>query len=472
MTRRIAIIGGGISGVAAAYEIAKNDSSDFALFEATKRLGGIVETVRRDGFVVECGPDSWVTEKTWAAELARELDLGGEILASQDQNRRTYLLAGNDLVPMPDHMRMMVPGDMNAIADSPLFTESAKRAYREEAGRAEQLRAEAATRPSDFDESVASFVKRHFGDEVTEKIAGPLLAGVFGGDIEKLSAAAVMPGFVNIERERGSLVRAVQEHRHSGNTKSVFTSLKSGLETLIEKMAERIPRAAIRMKEPVLSIARAGEEWRVNTSQAQEQFDAVIVATPVHVARELLCSVDEGFGALLEMRATSAIVVALAFAGAAAEYIRIPRGFGFLVQGQAHREIAQDSLLACTFVDQKFACRVPDGGRLLRAFFGNQAAEALMGEPDEKLTALACSQLSRVLGSLPEPAFSVVRRWPLSLPQYEVGHLQRVARLEAVVGKTHGLKLIGNGYHGVGLPDLVRMGRAAAHEPGNTHRGN
>ncbi len=224
---RIAIIGGGISGVATAFELSKQGHSDFVLYEASPRLGGIVETVRQDGFVIECGPDSWVTEKPWARELAIELGLESEIIPSNDVRRRTYLLEGDQLIPMPDGMRMMVPTDLEAIATSPLFSEEARQAYREEPLRAAELKAFAAARSPDEDESVASFVERHFGAEVAEKIAGPLLAGVFGGDIRQLSAGAVMAPFVAMEREHGSLVLALQQRRENDEgRRSVSTSLK------------------------------------------------------------------------------------------------------------------------------------------------------------------------------------------------------------------------------------------------------
>ena len=245
---RIAIIGGGLTGVSAAYELTRRGHTDFVLYESSPRLGGIVETHRPQGsnagFVIECGADSWVTEKPWARELAIELGLEAEILPSNDAHRRTYLLQDGKLIPMPDGMRMMVPTDLEAIAESPLFSEEARRAYREEPSRAEELKAFAAARSADEDESVATFVQRHFGSEVTEKIAGPLLAGVFGGDIRKLSASAVMANFVKMEREHGSLILGLRKHSRDGKSQPVFTSLRSGLQSLIEGMAAIIPAIA------------------------------------------------------------------------------------------------------------------------------------------------------------------------------------------------------------------------------------
>src|SRR5579862_1370916 len=231
--KRVAIIGGGLSGLAAAYQLAKEEIH-FTLFEASNRLGGIVETVRRHGFVIECGPDSWVTEKPWARELAIELGLESEIIGSNDRWRRTYLLDGKRLVAMPDGMRMMVPTQWAPILDSPLFSWQARVAYLREFRRAEELK-QSSLREGE-DESVADFVRRHFGDEVTQTVAGPLLAGVFGGSIDRLSVRAVMPGFVKLEHEHGSLIAGLQQKQGS-SSETIFTSLKSGLETLITRMA-------------------------------------------------------------------------------------------------------------------------------------------------------------------------------------------------------------------------------------------
>lgn len=454
--RRVAIVGGGLSGLSAAYQLARDARSDFTLFEKSARLGGIVETVRRDGFVIECGPDAWVTEKPWTRELAIELGLEEEILLSNDAVRRTYLLRDGRLVPMPDGMRMMVPIQMDSILRSPLFSDSAKYAYRREPERADELKV-SALKPGE-DESVASFVRRHFGDQVNRAIAAPLLSGVFGGNVETLSVRAVMPIFVKMEQEHGSLIKALQSGRKRDKG-AVFTTLRSGLGTLIDRMADTITVEHMRLNSEVIAITRDSQRWRVRTADMEEVFDAVIVATPAHVTRGLLHELDDEFAKVLAMEATSAIVVALGFAPKKAHGVKIPRGFGYLVP-QERGENSQ--LLACTFVDQKFSYRVPNGGVLLRAFFGGDAGTVLLNETDETVIAIALRRLSEVLGALPAASISVVRRWPLSLPQYSVGHLERMARLEDLVSGFPGLHLVGNAYYGVGLPDMVRIGREAA----------
>jgi oxygen-dependent protoporphyrinogen oxidase len=455
--KRVAIVGGGVAGLAAAYELARlardGATVQVVLFESSTRLGGIVETVREGGFVIECGPDAWVTEKPWARELAEELGLSDEVMASNDAGRKTYVLIDKKLQAMPDGMRMMVPADLDALDASELFSAEAKQAYRDEAGRAEELR----TNAPPGDESVAEFVRRHFGEEVVEKIGTPLLSGVFGGDATKLSVRAVMAPFVAMEREYGSLVAALQSQVVAAKTRPVFTTLRSGMGTLVDRMIAAIPEDWVRLAAEVQFVSCGEEGWLVGTGRGVERFDAMMMAAPVDMARALLRPVDERAAQLMEMDASSAVVVGFGFADAAK--FAVPPGFGFLVPPGS-----DNLLLACTFVDQKFDDRVPEGGRLVRAFFGGRAAERLMRCGNDETAAVARLELARILGPLPEPQVTVVRRWPRSLPQYGVGHLERMKELDDRVDALDGLRLLGNGYRGVGLPDLIRDARAAARQ--------
>jgi protoporphyrinogen/coproporphyrinogen III oxidase len=460
----IAIVGGGIAGLATAYQLA-NDGVEFTLFEASERLGGIVETIHRDGFVIECGPDSWVTEKPWARELAVELGLEDQIIPSNDQWRRTYVLQGGmrqpQLLPIPDGMRMMVPTKWGPLLESPLFSWQARLAYLREPKRAEELKQSA----PDHDESVADFVRRHFGADAATTIAGPLLAAVFGGDIAQLSVRAVMPAFVRMEAEEGSLIQALQR-RVQPSSPAIFTTLASGLQTLIDRMVERLPAASVRLRKPVQRIDTDGGGWRISTADGSAKFDAVVLATPPHVTGPLLRQINQQGSRITELlpqQATSAIVVALAFAPEQAARLRIPRGFGFVVpQAPGQKPPQEYPLLACTFVDQKFPGRVPQGAILLRAFFGGHSGAALLNESNDELIQRARLQLGRVLGPLPQAVETVVRRWPLSLPLYAVGHPDRMAELESLLAVLPTLRLVGSAYYGVGLPDLVRQGRSAA----------
>jgi protoporphyrinogen/coproporphyrinogen III oxidase len=461
--KRIAIVGGGIAGVAAAYEIAKRRRAGAAveavLYEASTRLGGIVETVREAGFTIEGGPDGWVTEKPWARELAEELGLGGELVPSNDATRKTYVVVDSQLVAMPDGMRLMVPADLDALERSELFSDAAKAAYRGEIARAEELRAAA----PETDESVAEFVRRHFGDEVLEKVGAPLLSGVFGGDVTKLSVRAVIAPFVGMEREYGSLIKGLSVKGLTGQggkasrdgTGSLFTTLRSGLGTLIDAMVATIPAEWIRLFRPVAAVRRCAAGWEVQSSTGWESFDALMLAVPVDGAARLLRETDERAAELMAIEGSSAVVVGFGFA----QGFALPQGFGFLVPPTVG---AASSLLAGTFMDQKFAHRVPEGGRLLRGFFGGATADRLLKRGDAEIAALARKELETVLGiALPEAVVTVVRRWPRALPQYAVGHLERMAELDGRVQELGGLWLLGNGYRGVGLPDLVRDAREA-----------
>lgn len=455
MKRRVAVIGGGIAGVTAAWQLAQWDRAHgglaVALYEASDRLGGTVETVERDGFTIDCGPDGWVTEKPWAGQLARELGLHDKLIPSNDAGRVTYILRDGRLVAMPDGMRMMVPGNLAALESSALFSDEAKRAYAGEVGRAAELKANA----PEHDESVAEFVRRHFGEEVLRTVAAPLLSGVFGGDVAKLSVRAVMPAFVRMEREFGSLILAVQAGARISTAASIFTSVEGGTEALVHRMKAELPPPWLRMATAVSGLARSGDTWRVEAADGAEEFDAVMLAVPAHMACELLRPVSARAAELLEMEATSAVIAALAFE----ETFALPEGFGFLVPAGEN-----SSLLAATFSDQKYAARVPEGGRLLRAFFGGAGERQVRGRSDTEIAELALAELRTILGEVPEPAFTVVRRWPKSLPQYGVGHLERMSELEELARGMPGLFLLGNAYRGVGVPDLVRDSRAAARD--------
>ena len=456
--RRIAIVGGGIAGVTAAWQVARlaGEGADIeaTLFEASFRLGGIVETVESSGFIVECGPDGWVTEKPWACELAQELGLGDEIIPSNDATRKTYILIDGKLVAMPDGMRMMVPGDLDALDRSRLFSEAAKLAFRDEVRRAKELK----TKAPSCDESVATFIQRHFGLEVLDKIGAPLLSGVFGGDVTKLSVRAVMSTFVRMEREHGSLILALQRRASESvrQKPSVFTTLRNGSGTLIAAMIGQIPAHLVRLGTNVSAIAQVERGWEVVTANGREIFDGVMLATPVDVARALLEPIDPGMADMMQMEQSSAVVAAFGFGDA----IDLPGGFGFLVPPGTKGT----SLLAGTFVDQKFDCRVAEGQRLIRAFFGGATADSLLSASNDEIATLAMRELQQILGPIPAPVLTIVRRWPRALPQYAVGHLDRMAELFQWVRSFHGLWLLGNGYRGVGLPDLIRDARSAARE--------
>jgi oxygen-dependent protoporphyrinogen oxidase len=465
--KRIAIVGGGISGLTAAYILHRDysESCEFTLFEAEGRVGGIIETVHVDGFTIECGPDSWVTEKPWAEQLARDLGLAGELLGSNDHARRTYIARDASLTPLPEAMRMMVPADLNTVLASPLITEAAKQAYMAEPSRAAQLREHAlANRTAESDESVAAFVRRHFGDEVVETVAGPLLAGVFGGDIERLSARALLGPFIAMESAYGSLIVGLQQ-RSRVSEAPVFTTLASGLSTLVAGLLKTLPPASLQLSSPVLKLDIQPGGWAVETANGGERFDRVLLATSLDTTRRLLASLSskeaQRAATLLPTDAASGLVVAFGYGTQADPTPTIPDGFGLLVAAGPQKH---HSLLACTFLHQKFPGRTPEGGTLLRAFFASSAADELSRRSDTEIAAIARNQLTALLGPLPEHAdVTIVRRWPRSLPQYEVGHVTRMTQFDLCLSDLQGIAVAGNALRGVGLPDLVRDATKAAH---------
>jgi oxygen-dependent protoporphyrinogen oxidase len=519
--KRIAIIGGGISGLTAAYELElarqRGAAIDWHLYEASNRLGGIIETTRHSTpegeFILEGGPDGWVTEKPWARELAIELGLESELIYSNDATRKTYILTSESgtahkLQPIPDRMRLMVPEDLSALDNSPLFSQSAKQAYANELTRAAELKS---TTPAQ-DESVADFVRRHFGDEVLNTLAAPLLSGVFGGDVHKLSVRAVMPQFVAMEREHGSLILALQQRRNGpGQRPPIFTSFRRGMASLTDAIIAALPPERVHLHQCAYDVDLDVEEWYVDLMPPQDRtmwrrlttvipyWNDVVLATPLNESRRLLHELDprgsavirsdSSFLALTPSEASSAILASFAWPADLTRTFVVPSGFGFLVppktlssrpetlsEPQANRigrsgetpvfraaqRDAEPALLACTFVDQKFPHRAPPGARILRAFFGGPSVEALNSQSDEIIAAAALTQLRNILGPIPKPTFHTVRRWPHSLPQYEVGHLDRIAELERLIQQTPGLHLLGNSHRGVGLPDLIRDARATA----------
>lgn len=443
---RTAIVGGGLAGLTATWQLARLDpTADVTLYEASNRLGGTIETIHRDGFTIESGPDSWVTEKPWAHQLAVDLGLESELILSNDATRITWILRHGRLESLPDGMRLMVPTDLALLEGHPLISEAALESYRSEPARAESLKSQV----PDHDESIATFVLRHFGPEVLETIAAPLLSGVFGGDVHILSVRAVMPQFVHMERTHGSLILALQQRPPA--EKSIFTTLRSGTQTLIDKMTSQIPAHWLRLNIPITSITPRQHGWVPHSSQPYrdewDRFDHIILATPAHITTNLIPQ----FAPYLPQESSSAILAAFAFH----QHFPLPQGFGFLVPSSE-----PNPLLAATFVDQKFPGRVPPDARLLRAFFtGNHDHET-----DAELTGIAFEALEKILGPLPVPDFSILRRWPRSLPQYAVGHHERIADLLHLLARDYpNVHLLGNAYRGVGLPDLIRDARALAH---------
>ena len=477
---RIAILGGGIAGLAAAYELELQRKAgkplDWHLYEASNRFGGTVQTTRHatpEGeYILEGGPDAWVTEKPWARELAEELGLGDQMIASNDADKKTYIWVNGELVAMPDRMRMMVPENLAALDASPLFSTGAKQAYARELERADELK----NSIPEEDEAVASFVLRHFGEEVLDKIGAPLLSGVFGGDTAKLSVRAVMSAFVKMEAEHGSLVLALKKQKSARGEKppqATFTTLRRGMGALAEALVASLPPERLHTNSSAAALARSPQnKWIVRFDDADRSnwatgsipFDHVFLSTPVDATRRLLRNIDADAAELIPADASSAVLATFCWSAAIARTFKIPPGFGFLVPQHGAARDHRPKLLAGTFTTQKFAGRAPEGARIARVFFGGNTAAALERRADTTVTAEAWRELNAVIPDLPLPdgALTTIARWPRSLPQYQVGHKPRMVQLMKRIDDLGGLHLLGNGYYGVGVPDIIRDARAAA----------
>ncbi len=471
---QIAIVGGGIAGLAAAYELEKARAAgaqvDYALYEERPRLGGSLASEIVNGAVLERGPDSFLTEKPAAAELCRELGLGGELLPSNDVARKTYIVVRNRLVALPDGLMFLVPTKLIPTALTRLFGLRTKIRM--------GLELLHASRPSGGDESVAALVRRHFGQEAVDRLADPLLSGIFGGDSAQLSARTVLPRLVEMESEYGSLTRGMlAAHRKMrgasrpanvkggapGAFRSIFTAMRGGMQQLIDALTARLDPASMRLFTPVSGIEKTADGWRVEANGATEIYDAVIMASPAWAAGALLGPVDAALGEELSgIPYSSSITVNLIYDED--QIGSLPDGFGFLIPVVEGR-----SMLACTFVHRKFLGRTPTGKATLRAFLGGMKNEALMAAPDEVLVATVRRELTEILGEkiFPRetaPEHTQVSRWSRAMAQYAVGHQERIERIAARVAALPGLKLAGNAYDGIGIPDCIRLGRKAAKE--------
>ncbi len=459
MRRRVAIIGGGIAGLSAAYYLEKGRRGgaaiEWTLFEKAGRLGGVIKTEHSDGYVLEAGPDSFLAIKPEAAQLCRELGIGDQLISSNDAERKTYILVRGRLVPIPDGLQFMVPTRVWPMVTTPLFSWWTK--LRMAAEFFNLSGSKPKDEDEDEDESVTDFVARHFGRQMVERVAEPLLAGVYGGNADHLSVRAVLPRFVQMEREHGSLVQAALRARNKDNgagageaSQPLFTSLKNGAQQMVDALVARLPADAVRLRQERISIARAGAHWQIGA--AGEKFDSVVLAVPAPVSAELLESIQPELASLLrKIPYTSSVAVALAYSRE-----ELPPGHGFLVPASEGR-----TLLACTFVNKKFPHRAPDGAALLRCFISSSRVPGLLSYSDEALQATAQKELKEILGLSAVPRVVRVFRWACALPQYEVGHLERVAEMEKLLDDLPGINIIGNSFHGIGIPDCIRSARKA-----------
>jgi protoporphyrinogen/coproporphyrinogen III oxidase len=452
---RIAIIGGGISGLTAAFTLENHRRAgalEYTLYESSPHLGGVLRTEHIQGCVVEAGPDSFLTEKPWAADLCRTLGLGDQLIGSNDADRKTYIMVRGQLVPMPDGLMFLVPTKILPTALSPLFSWRTKLRMVQELFHP--------PRAPEADQSVASLVERHYGAEMVDRLADPLLSGIYGGEAASLSVRGVLPRFAEMERTHGSLGRAMLATRRkilpTANRPPLFTSLKNGMQQLVEALVQRLNQPSLLTNTSVRSMQSEAGGWTISAGTKSDHFDAVILAVPTHAAALLLATSSPDLSAeLAAIQYTSSITVGLGYDREVRQ--SLPPGFGFLVPRSEGK-----LLLAATFVHNKFPHRAPEDRALLRCFFAGSNAENIWQLSDDAIIAVVRNELQQILGLRATPLFARVYKWNSAMAQYGVGHLQRLDRIERLRQQLPGLALAGNGYRGIGIPDCIRSGTDAA----------
>lgn len=474
--RRIAVIGGGITGLAAAQRLAsRSDNTHIVVFESSQRLGGIIRTETADGFLMELGPDSFITNKPGAIQLCSEIGFRDQLIPTDSRFRRSLVLRKGKPIPVPDGFMLMAPTKPWAILTTPILSF---------AGRLRLLCEALVARRKHFDddESLASFVRRRFGQQALERLVQPLVGGIYTADPEKLSLKATLPRFVEMERSHGSVIRATlaqqkQEHERAANGRDsseessgsgarygMFATAAGGLSDMVaalERELRRSGRVDFQLGVRVTEISRTTDsapQWTLQLqNHATMSFDAVIVTLPTHSAAGILgAAISQELQAALRQieYASSAIVVS---GHQLSDFEHPMDAFGLVIPAIEGRRI-----LAVSFSSRKFRDRAPEGQILLRTFVGGAMQPELLKQDDDTIAGIVNEELRSIFGMKAEPIFSEVIRYNHAMPQYNVGHLERVARITTLLKEAPGLQLAGSSYTGVGIPDSIASGWAAA----------
>lgn len=441
--RDVLVIGGGISGLAAAYELQRRGAS-VGVIEASNRAGGVIDTERRDGWVIDGGPDSILVQKPAAVALCRELGIADRLIHTLPP-RTAYVLRDGRLHPIAEGSFLGFPISLKALATTSLFSVSGRL----------RMAAEVAVprRDSDEDESVASFVRRRFGDEAVDYIADPLLAGIHAGDADRLSMHALFPRLVEAERQRGSVIRAFRSLRTTASPQGAFVSFPGGVRELVDAVSAALAPGTLKTGVRALDLRRE-QGYIVETTAGPVNASAIVLAVPAHAAGALLRSVDTTLAGLCE-RVPYASTATIAFGYRRDQIAHPMRGTGFVVP-----RVERQALLAGTWVTSKWPGRAPDGHVLIRGFLGGGRDPHRLERRDEELIAVARRELSALLGISGEPSFARLSRWTRQSPQYEVGHHHRLAQIESRLAGHPGVFVTGSGFRAIGIPDCVADGRA------------
>jgi oxygen-dependent protoporphyrinogen oxidase len=489
--KHIVIIGGGISGLAAAHrliELSKDRKQQIqmTLLDAGSRLGGVIQTEHRDGFLLERGPDSFISEKPEALALAHRLDLDSQLIQTNPQHRRSFIVNRGRLRPVPEGFQLLAPTRIWPFITTDIFSLAGK--LRMSADLLLPRKSANGNTAEPEDESLASFVRRRLGREALERMAQPMVGGIYTADPENLSLRATIPRFLEMEREhrsiilgmwrKGRLQTAAEQAGTSGARYSLFLSFTRGMQALVDSLAGRIAdcqlpiadtrqamQAHIRLNARVESIKHnaatkdQGPNWIVVTDRGDSlAADAICLALPAFAAASLLGGINEQLAKKLDrIRYASTATINLGYRRA--DVLHPLDGFGFVVPFLERR-----SLIACTFSNIKFAGRAPDNHILLRAFVGGALQPEMFALEETEMLTRVKRDLRDLLGVEREPVFTEVSRWEKSMPQYEVGHLGRVKEIEDTLQQLPGVALAGNSYHGAGIPDCIRSGEDAAEQ--------
>lgn len=460
--KRAVIVGGGISGLTAAHRLQElAPDIEVRLFEAAPRLGGVLETVRQDGYLIERGADNFITNVPWGIDLCRRLGLGDQLLQTNHQHRHAFVVRRGRLHRIPEGFVIMAPSRIWPVVTTPILSPWGKLRMAWEYF--------VPKRREEGDESLASFVTRRFGRETYERLVQPLIGGIYTGDPEKLSVRATMPRFQDMERDHGSLIRAVwkqaakprsQMQGGSGARYSMFMTLRDGISSLIDALAGKLPSGSVRTGTPVTRLARdPSGGWVVSVGGAHAETlhgDAVVLAPKALAAARLLAELHPQFArTLAEIPHASCSVVSLGYRREQISHAM--DGFGFVVPHSENRQVISGS-----FSSVKYPGRAPEGGALVRAFIGGELQPELAALPDDELTAIARDELGQLLGISGEPALVLISRYEQAMPQYYVGHGERVQQIEAGLKDLPGLFFTGNAFGGVGIPFCIHKSEKVA----------
>ena len=432
------------------------------LFEASKRLGGVLQTVERDGFLLERSADNFLTNVPWAVDLCRRVGLEDELLETNSTNRRALVVHRGKLLPVPEGFLLLAPQRVGPVLRSPLLSWRGKM----------RLACErfVPARRDGREESLSEFAQRRLGREAFERIVQPLVGGIYTADPDRLSVAATLPRFTDMEREFGSLTRGMKKSKrpqqaesNSGARYSMFVAPRQGMSALIDAIAARLTPDSVQYESPVEHIAQTEDgRWRMRHARGEyrqsqvHDFDALVLAAPIaHTARLLESVAPQAAAELARIESASSAVVTFGFRRDQISHAL--DGFGFVVPAAENRRI-----LAGSFSSNKFPGRAPEGCVSIRVFLGGALQSELLERDDSELTAIAHEELEELIGVSGEPLFSTVTRWNEAMPQYHVGHNALIERVQNSIAALPGLELAGNVFVGVGVPHCIHSGEQAA----------